>query len=362
MTEEPSSDFHRFVRYYNEEYPVTDCIQMFFEGCLIRVDLNSRELGSYLRKYYQNFLTTESNVPSQVIVTVLETPPFEQFENWQRKPPEPGKKRVKEEYQDFPEGRIIRKRNTGLVFFVSPRTNLVVGTCREHPNQVVNFINNRYIQWMLWRGHLLFHASGVSRKGRGLALCGFAGRGKSTLALHLVGEGLDFVSNDRLLVRQQDDESIWMHGIPKLPRVNPGTIVHNPYLSSMFSREKYEYFRKKPSECLWTLEEKYDVDIGRVFGKGRFSLSARFAGMGILNWQQRGGNIRIERIDITEQKEVFRTFMKSPGLFFEAEPGKPYPDLSPSRYMDILKDVPVFEVTGGVDFAKATAFFSHFLE
>ncbi len=362
MVDTPSHDFLRLVQYYKETYPVHDILHMQFEDCSVQVGVNSRELGGYLRKYYQSFVTEKTDVPPEVAVTILETPSFRRDGNWRVKPPEAGKKRVKEEYRDFSGGRIIRKRNTGLVFFVAPGINLAVGSCREHPNQVINFVNNRYIQWMLWRTYVLLHASGVSKEKKGLGFAGFAGRGKSTLALQLVGEGLDFVSNDRLLLRKEDRKDIRMYGVPKLPRVNPGTLLHNRYLTPLLSREKYDHYRSLPVESLWNAEEKYDVDINCIFGEKRFTLSTRLHGLGILNWRQGDGKICIQEIDLDKRKDLFRTFMKSPGLFFEPEPGKPYPDLTPSRYMDVLRDIPVFEVTGGVDFTEATAFFRHFLE
>jgi hypothetical protein len=63
----------------------------------------------------------------------------------------------------------------------------------------LNFINNRFIQWTLDRGCLLFHAAGVaparSRPGPGRVL----GHGKSNPGLARHEPRLDFVSNDRLM-------------------------------------------------------------------------------------------------------------------------------------------------------------------
>ncbi len=70
------------------------------------------------------------------------------------KEPDPGKPRVKEEYLDFPDGRLVRKRLTGLVFAFNQTEHYALGPCLANLNQVVNFINSRLIQHALARGAL----------------------------------------------------------------------------------------------------------------------------------------------------------------------------------------------------------------
>ena len=66
-------------------------------------------------------------------------------------------------------------------------------------------------------------AEEVARRGIGIAAR--AGAGKSTLALHLLSSGLSFVSNDRLLIKA-GASGPELAGIPKMPRVNPGTLLN----------------------------------------------------------------------------------------------------------------------------------------
>jgi HprK-related kinase B len=105
-----------------------------------------------------------------------------------------------------------------MVFLMSGREHVAVGDCLANPNQVVNFINSRYLNWLMRDGGLLLHAAGVARGDAGVALTGFPGAGKSTLALHLMREGYNFVSNDRLVIRV-DASRLRMDGLPKHPRV-----------------------------------------------------------------------------------------------------------------------------------------------
>ena len=158
--------------------------------------------------------------PVDISVQALEGPALELDLPLVAKEPDPGKPRVKEEFLDLDDGRLVRKRLTGMVFMLGANRHLAVGPCLANDNQVVNFVNSRYIQWLLDRGYLLCHAAAVTTPQRGLVLAGFSGMGKSTLALHLMSQGVNFVSNDRLLLRQQDD-GLAMHGVAKLATHQP---------------------------------------------------------------------------------------------------------------------------------------------
>ncbi len=131
--------------------------------------------------------------------------------------------------------------------------------------------NHPFIQWKLDQGCLLCHAAAVSWKGQGLILAGFSGLGKSTLALHLMNKGLDFVSNDRLMVRKKD-HCLEMYGVPKLPRVNPGTILNNQSLTGILTPDELKKFSGISEDRIWKLEHKYDVWLDKCFGPDRFKL------------------------------------------------------------------------------------------
>jgi len=52
--------------------------------------------------------------------------------------------------------------------------------------------------------------------------------------------------------------------------------------------------------------------------------------------------------------------IKAPGLFFLPEPDVDY-DFSKAAYLRLLRDCPVFEARGGVDFSQVSDACIHFL-
>jgi len=325
-------------------------LELDFGGCRIRVESSTEPLLASLAHYYRGF-EAQPGGRAAMTVTAVEAPAWQPEMKPSPKPPEPGKKKTKEEYIELAHGRLVRKRLTGMVFVFGEGRHLAHGPCLANDNQVINFINSRHIQWMLERGQLLCHAAAVAGPASGLALAGFAGMGKSTLGLNLMARGLDLVSNDRLLIQRQA-QGLIMTGVAKLPRINPGTALNNPALASVMPPEEAEAFRKLPPDELWTLEHKYDVFVDQCFGPGRFRLASPMAGLVILNWQREAGSATMKQVELSQREDLMPAFMKSPGLFYLPAAGGGV-DLSPQAYLDVLAGTPVYEVTGGVDFDAA---------
>jgi HprK-related kinase B len=335
-------------------------LDVVFADCHIEVVSNSRRLLEKLAYYFKDFVQSPVTKP-QMRVVAIEAPAPSWNLQYIVKQPDPGKTKIKEEYVDFADGRLVHKRLTGMVFLFGNGRHLAYGPCVENDNQVVNFINNRFIQHSLDHGYLLGHAAGVDLDGRGLALAGLSGRGKSTLALEIMRLGTRFVSNDRLMVRRHD-ASLSMLGVAKLPRINPGTILANEALATVMPDEDREQAAKLSGDDLWKLEQKYDAFIDQCFGPGRFVLSSAMTGLVVLTWEREGGPLRVVEATLAKRRDLLGAFMKSVGLFYEDEPSAPAADFTESAYLEVLGDCPVFEFTGGVDFKAGAAACLRFLE
>ncbi|MCP4285005.1 MAG: HprK-related kinase B [Gammaproteobacteria bacterium] len=329
-----------------------DALYLRMGDCTLRLRSNSAALISGLSRYFVHASGKAVEPDLDVLAIECEAPNLDiEFVDWVR---EPGKTGRKDAYYDFEGGRLIKKVRTGMVFLQSESERIAAGPCIENDNQVINFINAQYMNWLQHRQWLICHASGLVYHGQCLGMAGFSGGGKSTLMLHLMEhEGISYLTNDRLFIRQVGGETR-AEGIPKLPRINPGTIVHNKRLHSLIKPTERERLLNLPPQALWEIEEKYDVQVEALYGRGKVTPSAPLSAFLVLNWQ-RDSNHRLElkQIDINERRDLLKAIMKSPGPFYQYADGSFYQDtavLEAQAYIDVLRDVKVFEASGGVDF------------
>lgn len=363
-----TSDRKSIVKQIRDRYPAEYGLHLSFGECGITVKSDREAVIEGLREYFTGWAEPPNPTrdSSDILISVHEALPPDLPVSFISKSPDPGKSKIKEEYSDLPDGRIVRKRLTGMIFVFGGDENVAVGPCLDNLNQIVNFINNRHIERKLCQGALLGHAAGVIWKEKGLALAGFSGAGKSTLALYLMNRGAVFVSNDRLMIEKKslsDTEiRLFMHGVAKLPRVNPGTVLNNPNLRDIMSDQDREHFSLLSAEELWNVEHKYDAPIDSCFGPGRFVLSSRMHGLVILNWNKGQGITEAKEVCLSERRDLLPAFMKSVGLFFSAEGDCLMPEPSAENYLDYLSLCRILEIKGKIDFEKAADACVSFLE
>jgi HprK-related kinase B len=211
------------------------------------------------------------------------------------------------------------------------------------------------MNWLQNRGWLICHAAGLVYHGKCLGLAGFSGGGKSTLMLQLLdNDETAYLTNDRLFM-QAVSGRIMARGIPKLPRINPGTIVHNPRLHGLIPAAQRKALLQLPAGELWELEEKYDVHIDRVYGPGRIMAEAPLAAFLILDWQRDSDQaLSVEQVDLAENRELLGALMKSPGPFYQYPDGSFLQDTAgfdEAAYLQALENVAVYVARGRIDFS-----------
>jgi len=330
----------------------SDVLHLGLGDCTLRLRSNSTALIDGLSDYFGHVTIAPRDPDIEIIAIERDTPDLGiAFTDWQR---EPGKTGRKDSYLDLDGVRLVRKVRTGMVFLHGMTDRIASGPCLRYDNQVINFINAQYMNWLQNRDWLICHASGLVRDGRCLAMAGLSGGGKSTLMLRMMDDpGVSYLTNDRLFIRS-DDGLAETVGIPKLPRINPGTIVHNPALHGLLTAQQRDDFLAMPPDQLWTLEEKYDVHIDRVYGPGRISERATLSAFLVLNWE-RGTDkpLKVERANLDDRRDLLSAIMKSPGPFYQFTDGRFFSDtmdLDPAPYLKTLDRVDVFEASGGLDF------------
>ena len=321
-------------------------------GCSMRVRSNSPELIVTLRDYFAHVVASAAKADIDIVLIEREAPETGlTFLDWKR---EPGKTGRKDSYVDLPGGRVVRKVRTGMVFLQSMNHRIAAGPCRQYDNQVINFINSQYMNWLQQQGWLICHAAGLVHDDRGLGIAGFSGGGKSTLMLQLLDDdAVSYLTNDRLFI-QVTGEGVQSRGIPKLPRVNPGTIVHNRRLQDLIPRQQRDVLLQMPPQELWELEDKYDVHVDEIYGNGRIVQEARLTSFLILNWQRDvATELAVEAVDLDKRHELLAALMKSPGPFYQHADGQFQRDTAEfdeAAYLDTLQDIAVYEACGRIDF------------
>ena len=329
-----------------------EALYLALGACTLRVRSNSSAHINQLTRYFSNVVGPAADPDIEIVAIEREEPDLGiEFTDWKR---EPGKSGRKDSYHDFSGGRLVRKVRTGMVFLQSATQRIAAGPCIRYDNQVINFINAQYMNWLQNRGWLICHAAGLVENGRTLGIAGFSGGGKSTLMLHMMEHPeISYLTNDRLFIRAED-AGIQAAGIPKLPRVNPGTIVHNPRLHSLIPAAERESLLALPNEQLWELEDKYDVLIDQVYGPDRFTVEKPLGAFLVLNWKRNSDEpLKLQRIDLSERRDLLSAIMKSPGPFYQFADGSFFDDdmpLNEQAYLETLADIAVYEASGGIDF------------
>ncbi len=332
----------------------------FADDFIVSVESNEPALLEFLARYYGEFRHAPAAVsPPTVRVVALQshTPPIESmfFSTPFTVSPTTSPRGPKESWLDVEGGRLVRKLRTGMVYLFGGADNVVIGDCLKNDSQVINFINNRLIQARLDQGDMLGHAAAVTHAGRTIMIAGFPGMGKSTLALKIMARAdVSFVSNDRVMFQHDAAGTLRAYGLPKHPRVNPGTILHNERLQWLFSDADRARFGAMDSGELWDLELKYDGMIDRSFGPRRFQLEAPLTAVVLLNWRRDApGSVDITEIDPAARRELLPALMKSPGIFYQPPGGGRATVASEDEYIAGLAGARVYEFAGAVDFDAA---------
>ncbi|WP_428354094.1 HprK-related kinase B [Methyloprofundus sp.] len=335
------------------------CLFLQCGNCVISLQSNSSPLLEELQHYFKHLVITQTTADISIIA--IESAPLKlsySFKDWPREASKNGRK---DTYYSLEGGRLIYKVRTGMIFLQSKNSRIAAGPCEQNPNQVINFINSQHMSWLQQREWLICHAAAVAYKNRAYAIAGFSGGGKSTFMLHLMdNEKIDFISNDRLFIRASDKQ-VNATGIAKLPRINPGTIVNNPRLHALIPEQQRLQLLSLPKQQLWDIEEKYDVDIEVLYGQGRIIDANPLQAFIVLNWKHESEqDFQVNKVDLTQRRDLLAAIMKSPGPFYQDTQGKfldEHAEFNEPAYLAILDQLIIYEVSGKIDFSALQAYF-----
>ncbi|SNT28030.1 HprK-related kinase B [Tropicimonas sediminicola] len=332
--------------------PIKGAEPIFLQVGPLRARLDCVDpLRTELHAYFEDALAGPGLVDT--VIEVLDGQSLDPQPDWIDWAREPGKTGRKDAIFDLRDGRLVHKVRTGVTFLQSADRAIAFGPCAAHPNQVINFVNTQFLNACQRQGWEICHAAALTDGNRTLAIAGLSGGGKSTTVLRLMDlDGVAYVSNDRLLVRAGTPPDAL--GIPKLPRINPGTILHNSRLAPMLDADRRADLAAMAPEDLWKLEDKHDLSISRVYGEGRVQFEAALTHFWVLNWSRDGTTpTEVRPVRLAERPDLLSAIMKSPGPFYQKPNGAFLTDSEhpePAGYLAALEGVEVFEVTGRIDF------------
>jgi HprK-related kinase B len=293
-------ELDKIIQNYRPRYEAN--IQFLDIGFIVRT--NSAELFHKLSAYFAGWEPYKRRKTTHVIHAVIGEGILER-DKLVDVPRRPGKQ-VKEAYYHARGGSVVLKKKTGVVIYIKDSERYVVGNLVENLNQLINQINEIFIEEFMKRGYLLVHGSAVvNRRGHGIAFCSDSGVGKSTIAVALLAHGFKFLSNDRILLKAHRDY-ITMVGVPKKPRINPGTILAIPSLHDMLSVAELTRYSSMDKEQLWHLESKHDVEVNNIFGTETIAQRGTLKALYLLDWKRIGTELIINEMPPIEGLKLLR--------------------------------------------------------
>ena len=339
----------------DESFAVSARLRLRFVDYRIDVETNSLRLAAKLQTYFKDSLAESgATPPDRRLRAVVGAAEFDasRLSVWSRA--SSPNRTPKESYYDDGGARYILKNRTGVLITLAEHEATIAGPLEENTNQVVNLIGTMFGLSLLARGYVMVHASAVKSAGSDDALIflGNSGSGKSSLALQMIERGgYDYVSNDRVLMREEGG-TVHIVGLPKKPRVNPGTLLASRSLSQLVSRPRRRAYEQLAPEELWKLEEKTDIDVESTLG-ARTRLGATLAHAYSLEWRPGGEGLTRRLLSDADAIAAMQTTAKDFGPY-DLGAGR---DMTPG-FARVAACVPFTGVGGKADpkgFAKLLA-------
>ncbi len=328
-------------------YRPSATVALEIAGVPLRVHTNAPAVHERLRRYFGAYVGADAGDPAADVFLFCGTPIYDEA-RMQDVPRRSRADRVKEAFYDAADARVVLKRRTGVVIYVAEPDHYVVGDLETNFNQAVNMVMMVLAKALVRRGYIVLHASAILGDAGGIAFASSSGAGKSTLALMLLEQHHHLVSNDRLFLRPSPDGAE-MVGIPKQPRVNPGTLLRVSRLTRLLPADEVSRYRPMPPEQLWRLERKHDVDVEAIYGPGTVRLQGMLRAVFLLRWSFDSRGWSVHTIPAAERPAALGQVVKSLGVYDLAPPD---PALVESTLAAVCERISVYEVSGRADLER----------
>jgi HprK-related kinase B len=247
---------------------------------------------------------------------------------------------------DTDDGRVILRRETGVMTTIQPDAWTITGDLRAHPGEVTRALDAMLSLALVEQGYLTLKGSALARDGRGIALVGGPDTARRALAVTLLGHGFRWVTEDSLLVRVAAGQ-VEMRGLPGLLRLGPAAMLAHPALRAMLSAEERARYTGQTWRDLRDIEARYVVDAADAFGAEGIATGGTLEMIVALRWK--GGATEstsaVSPLARSEAYEALADATRSYGLYDLR--GTLPPNFH--RLQRIAETVTMHAVTGPVD-------------
>ncbi|MEV7957471.1 hypothetical protein [Streptomyces sp. NPDC088141] len=227
---------------------------------------------------------------------------------------------------------------------------------------------------LLENGAVYAHTAAFSLGGRGVVIAGHRGRGKTTTLLACLHRlGADYVTNDRLLLRAEEEGGLAGYVWPARLRAGIGTLSALPHLADLIPEAQ----RAVPAEQRWSNRPKVPIEpwnFARLLsGDGQVLGSVRPTMLVFPQLDPDGTSVRVEPVARAEaHTELLHTrlFMTDPGRgpsshinhWLWPAPDPAATDRCLAGVVDALAALPCYRIHAGGDPAALADAAGHLLD
>ncbi len=217
---------------------------------------------------------------------------------------------------DRDDGRVILRRETGVVTTIRSGAWTIEGDLRAHPGEVTRALDAMLSLALVERGYLTLKGSALTRNGRGIALVGGPDTARRALAVTLLGRGFRWVTEDSLLVRVSAGQ-VEMRGLPGLLRLGPAAMLAHPALRALLSDDERARYEGQTWRDLREIEARYVLEAADVFGADGIATSGVLEMIVALRWKggETEGTTTIAPLARSDAYEALADATRSYGLY-----------------------------------------------
>ncbi len=279
---------------------------------------NDAEVIAHVARLVRRYSSTEPQSATgvqQVLVAVQGTPALDA--NRLKDVPRRGaNKQPRVATADMNGGRVIFRRDTGVMTYIQRNLWTITGDLRANPSEVTRALDAMLSLALVERGYLTLKASAVVRDGAGVALIGGPDSARRTLAVTLLGQGFQWVTEDLLLVRVVDG-AVEMRGLPGLLRLSPAAMLAHPVLAATLDAGAHAAYAGQTWRELREHDTRYVVDASETFSTAGIAEGGILRAIVVLRWRNEAdaGSPMVTDLHHADAAEALADATRSFGLY-----------------------------------------------